>query len=300
VKYQDVVLDTAGNAISGVSITVKVSGTATLATLYTDNTYAVTASNPITSGSDGAFSFFCKDNRVDLSFVKTGYSFSDQTAVDCYNPLGDNIKTPADFITTDISAASTGAIAKIGSTVTTLLVNAPLTCTLDATIPSTLSLVFIGQGSITVSSGKTLTVNGAVCNMTGINPWLGSGTKTFGAGSGSLAYGLDGIVAVTYSASMTPDLALGRLFKITATNGTAFTINNPSNLPASSRTRFTIQIINSSGGALGTLTLGAGYKIGAAWTQPANSKNRFIEFECNTISSSTCYEVSRSAADVSN
>jgi hypothetical protein len=99
---------------------------------------------------------------------------------------------------------------------------------------------------------------------------------------------------VVYSSSMTFSSLLGTLYIITATNGTAFTINNPT--AASSNLRITIQIRNNSGGALGTLTWGSAFKLGA-WTQPANQTSRSITFVYNNGTSSW-EEVSRTAADV--
>src|SRR6266478_5959458 len=86
-----------------------------------------------------------------------------------------------------------------------------------------------------------------------------------------------GRTALAYSASMTPNLQSGQVFTITATNGTAFTINNPLNPLTGAR--ITEWIVNTSGGALGVGTFGGAYKLGAAWVQPATGFRRGIEFE---------------------
>lgn len=99
---------------------------------------------------------------------------------------------------------------------------------------------------------------------------------------------------VTYSASMTPNCALGGFFTITATNATAFTINAPTSpLP---NQRISINIINSSGGGLGAATWNAVFKL-AAWTQPATGFSRVINFVYN---GSQWVEESRTTADVPN
>lgn len=86
---------------------------------------------------------------------------------------------------------------------------------------------------------------------------------------------LNNRVIITYSASMTADCALGTDFQITATNGTAFTINAPTN-PADDMVR-TFTIRNTSGGALGAATWNAVFKM-SAWTNPANGNSRSITF----------------------
>jgi Pectate lyase superfamily protein len=102
-------------------------------------------------------------------------------------------------------------------------------------------------------------------------------------------------VTITYSASMTPNAALGNYHTITATNSTAFTINVPTN-PVTGQ-ELNIMIRNTSGGALGTATWNAVFKMGAAWVQPATAKNRSVSF---LYDGTNWIERWRSAADVSN
>lgn len=103
-------------------------------------------------------------------------------------------------------------------------------------------------------------------------------------------------VADTYSASITPNAARANWHTITATNGTAFTINAPTAPPASTQTEsLTIEILNSSGGALGTITWNAVFVlVGGAFTNPANTKKRFITFWWN---GSSWIEAYRASAD---
>lgn len=105
-------------------------------------------------------------------------------------------------------------------------------------------------------------------------------------------------VVLTYAAAMTPDLSMGDYFIITATNGVAFTINNPTNPPLAGDTqRLVFRIRNTSGGAAGALTFGVLFKIGAAWAQPATGFSRAIEFLWD---GTNWVESFRSAADVAN
>lgn len=84
--------------------------------------------------------------------------------------------------------------------------------------------------------------------------------------------------ALTYSASMTIDASAGNIFEIAATNGTAFTINAPTN-PQTGQ-RMVILVRNTSGGALGAVTWNAVFKL-SAWTSPATGFSRSIQFYYN-------------------
>lgn len=101
--------------------------------------------------------------------------------------------------------------------------------------------------------------------------------------------------AVTYSAAMTIDASLGNIATITATNGTAFTINAPTN-PVTGQ-KLTVRIRNTSGGALGVATWNAAFKMGAAWVQPATAFSRSIDFDYD---GTNWVESDRTAADVAN
>jgi hypothetical protein len=97
----------------------------------------------------------------------------------------------------------------------------------------------------------------------------------------------------TYGASVAIDASLGNEFDITATNGTAFTVANPTN--ATDGQRITITIRNTFG-VLGAVTWDTLYKL-AAWTSPANTFSRSIDFKYN---GTNWVEVSRATVDVPN
>lgn len=102
--------------------------------------------------------------------------------------LLDNVVTIDNFATTDLCATTTGAIDVIGATVTTLIVNKAVTCTLDKTAPSTLTLQFTGQGVVTVSTTKTLTIDG---------PLIAADKQIFTlTGTGTVRFGNSGLVEV--------------------------------------------------------------------------------------------------------
>ena len=98
----------------------------------------------------------------------------------------------------------------------------------------------------------------------------------------------------TYGASVAIDARNGDFQVITVTDGTAFTIGAPTN-PTTGQF-LTLQIKNTSGGAVGTITWNAVWKL-ATWTSPATGYNRSILFQYD---SSVWHEISRTAADVPN
>ena len=103
-----------------------------------------------------------------------------------------------------------------------------------------------------------------------------------------------GKATITYSASMTPDASAAPLQVITATNGTAFTINAPTR-PRMGNS-LTLQIKNSSGGAMGAITWNAVFAR-SAWTNPANGQNRSITF---VYDGTFWVQVSQTGVDVPN
>lgn len=103
-----------------------------------------------------------------------------------------------------------------------------------------------------------------------------------------------GRFVVPYSANMNFSAQMFDKFDITANNGVAFTVNTPSS-PIDGK-RILITIRNTSGGALGAVTWGVGYKL-SAWAQPANGFSRSIEFRYD---SNNWVQISQTGVDVPN
>jgi hypothetical protein len=86
--------------------------------------------------------------------------------------------------------------------------------------------------------------------------------------------------SVTYSASMTFDAMTADEFVISPTDGTAFTINDPTSPALGMRKIIRIKNARGGGGTLGALTLGSSFKA-SAWVQPADTYNRSLTVEFN-------------------
>jgi hypothetical protein len=186
--YRDVMRDSSGNVIAGVTVTVTLAGTSTAATLYSDDRCSTTLSNPFLSSTNGEFSFYAKDGEYGLVFAKgPGYTFTNISRLAIYDPLGENIVTVAKYTTMDICQTGTGAIDQIGATQITLVVNKPVTCSASKTMPATVKLQFQGSGVVTIATGKILTIT----QPTGI---ISPSTQQIFAGAGTVSFTTSGIV----------------------------------------------------------------------------------------------------------
>lgn len=70
-KFQDVVIDPAGNALAGVSVLVKDFGTTNNSTIYSDNAKTPLA-NPLTTDANGHFFFYAEQGRYSLDLSGGG------------------------------------------------------------------------------------------------------------------------------------------------------------------------------------------------------------------------------------
>jgi hypothetical protein len=102
--------------------------------------------------------------------------------------------------------------------------------------------------------------------------------------------------ALAYSASITPRVTNGITQVITVTNNTAFTINVPS-VGKGTGKLVKLRISNTSGGAHGTITAAAGYKLKAAMPAIATANHRDFVFE---VDGTNYVETFRDTADVPN
>ena len=94
------------------------------------------------------------------------------------------LTTPSAYISTTVSASTYGpdisdSIAAIGSANVTLVIDSPITCLNNSTVPANINLVAQPPGLVTVSSGMTLTINGpfyaGICHV-----FEGTGAVIFG------------------------------------------------------------------------------------------------------------------------
>lgn len=101
------------------------------------------------------------------------------------------------------------------------------------------------------------------------------------------------VQTLTYGTTIAVDASSGPICKITVTDAVGFTINNPTNLVAGTKLLF--DILNSSGGAMGAITWDTLFLLAGAFTNPADTTRRTIEFYYD---GTNLVEVGRAAADI--
>lgn len=177
------------------TVTVYISGTLTLASLFSDNALIPTPkANPFVCNADGTFSFYAVNGRYDIAFsgggIVTPFTLSDFLVFDPNGPTTGWY----DFLAfggigngsvDDGPALSTLANVTIPSTGGTLYIP-PGTYKIgtNTTIPSNVTL-YVSQGAtFSISTGVTLTINGTL--LTGfykIFTLNGTGVVRFGSGA---------------------------------------------------------------------------------------------------------------------
>lgn len=93
-RFFGIAQDVNGNAIPSCTVRVRLAGTATDATLFSDNSYTPQV-NPFTSETDGAYQFYARDGRYDVILTKTGFTFDDDDTADVELADGQSVISPS-------------------------------------------------------------------------------------------------------------------------------------------------------------------------------------------------------------
>lgn len=95
-RYRNVVSDSLGAPLSGVSVTVRIAGTVTAATIYSDDGTTPKA-NPFTNDSNGSLEFYAANGRYTIVLSKGGVTFDADDPLDLllYDPIVKRQLTPA-------------------------------------------------------------------------------------------------------------------------------------------------------------------------------------------------------------
>lgn len=80
-KLGGIARDTAGNSLAGTTVTVYLTGTLTLASIFSDNGITPKA-NPFTGNADGSYFFYAANGRYDLVLTKTSFGFNNAVTAD--------------------------------------------------------------------------------------------------------------------------------------------------------------------------------------------------------------------------
>jgi hypothetical protein len=103
----DVVQDRRGNALSSATVTVRDTG-GSLATIFSDDGIT-TASNPLTTNSDGEYTFFAANGQYSTEIVATGYATEIITQRTLFDPTDQTARAIADYGFVPITEVTTAA-----------------------------------------------------------------------------------------------------------------------------------------------------------------------------------------------
>jgi hypothetical protein len=96
-KYQNSIQDLKGNAVAGASIAVYIFGTASLATIYSDNGVTVIAPGALLSDAEGEFAFYAVNGRYNVQVVAAGLASQTTYDVLLFDPADAGIVSVKDF-----------------------------------------------------------------------------------------------------------------------------------------------------------------------------------------------------------
>lgn len=247
----------------------------TLKPIYEDRNKTILAANPFTLSADGTAMLYgdgLYDVKVcDASNVQKFY---------WEDVLLSDIASNTSLYTSDYTSDLSATIAAIGSTDATLFVDDSQTVAADLTVPANINLQPMKSGLITISSTKTLTINGP----------FSAGLYQCFYGAGSVAFA-NGSVAEVYpdwwadnATPGTTDLSAAVQAAITAVQGKSIKLSLPSwyKVTTASNITKTITVVGNgknSGIVNATATGSAAFIVdgsGSAW--PYANFSKFSDF----------------------
>lgn len=174
-RYQDVVQDLRGNAISGAKVYVYQANTTTLATLYnTVSATGATKANPLTTDSYGRFWFYAQAGSYDLTVTRTGITTYTLEDVSLVVGWPDTLTFAGSIAYLDtVAAASAGA----GVQVDGVLVNGTVVYA-DTLRGQSGAPVYIGASGVNVTS-RTIKAD-TLQSVSGTGVVLGAGHVAVG------------------------------------------------------------------------------------------------------------------------
>lgn len=174
-SFRDVVQDKYGRAVAYADVTVYLAGTTTPATIYSTPQGSALA-NPFTTAANGELVFYAADGSYDVKVSKYGFGVTTSPGI--------TIVSRKQLLYVSAYASLTDAVASIGASEVTLIIDTPATITADTLIPTTMTVQVTRPGTITQTATWALGFNGPlVTELRSIFIGFSSGDVTFGSGS---------------------------------------------------------------------------------------------------------------------
>lgn len=160
-RFFGIAQDTSGNVIPSCSVRVSLAGSATLATLFSDNVYTPLA-NPFTSETDGAYQFYVRDGRYDIVLTKTGITFDDDDTADVLIADRLSIISPAQITANQNDYSPSNAVNtsiwRLTSDATRTITGIAAPTQTSGTIGTSLRLVNVGSFDILLADQSSSSV----------------------------------------------------------------------------------------------------------------------------------------------
>jgi len=170
VAYHNMIINAATGVGTLATITVYVAGTENISTIYSTAGGAAKL-NPFNTDANGRFNFYANQGKYDIQVSGLGLT--------TYKIENVSFVAISPYIDVREYASFSAAIDAIGADKATLLIPDQQNVTGDKTVPSNVALKILQGGSLNVSAGKTVTING----------WLEAGLYQIFEGVGDVVLG---------------------------------------------------------------------------------------------------------------
>ena len=174
----EAIISVLGVPVTSTPVTVYVSGTTTLATLYTDHTSVTTTTNPISTDGLGNLTFYTAPGAYDLAFTVGGVATTQTVVVD---PWPQDLANPIGFSDYDVLAGTVpdhpNWIFKSKSVTVTTTSGGIAAVTFPTAFPNAITGLIVGSGDngsallYPILSKSSITVSGfhAECVVTNVS-----------------------------------------------------------------------------------------------------------------------------------
>ena len=202
-KYQNSIQDLKGNAVAGASIAVYIFGTASLATIYSDNGVTVIPPGELLSDAEGEFAFYAANGRYNVQVVATGLASQTTYDVLLFDPVDAGIVSVKNYGavgngTTDDTAAIQAAVTALSATGGTLTFPAGNYRVTGVQIPySYIFLQGVGENAAVILNASTNAP--AITYGDGVTTIYGGGIRGLRFGSASGVVGVLGQSGVLFN-----------------------------------------------------------------------------------------------------
>lgn len=192
-QWSDALIDPSGNVVDGATVTVRLSSTAAIAAIYSDNGVTSKA-NPFVTGTDTNYGFYAANGTYTVTIAKSGYTPVTHEGVVLFDQADDTLETASSIVYSDTETYPDGTI---GDALASLFALANAV----AGTANQITITDDGAGTLTWSLPLTIVAPGSLA-VTG--KLSGNGTATNdNASAGQIGEVVESIIDVASAVSLT-------------------------------------------------------------------------------------------------